>query len=260
MRITTRDINPGQFYQIGISVIFSVVLAVVIRHGYHVLVVQTGFMPNESVLAALAFLIGLFPSFFLDWLRRRFEDRWFKGTGRADELSLEQVEGLSSFAIFRLRELDIHNAQNLAHFNPVTLYLRTRYGLNETIDWISQALLLTVFKFNKTKILRDNGIRTILDFYRAIEGDSADYGQTLASENTNLELAHGLDAAKMGIIARGLVQEPSFLRLIELTTALGTKVAPATTSEDKALEIPDDDKTGPRSLGQPDGDGRVRVC
>jgi hypothetical protein len=235
LRIMSRDINPGQFYQIGISIIFAVILAIVMRHFLN----GIGFFPflnkvsgvgdegqTTGILAALAFLIGLFPGFFLEWLRHQFEAKWFGRGKRADDLSLDQVEGIDSAASFRLREMDIQNTQNLSCVNPVTLYMRTRYGLNQTIDWVAQAQLLTILKFDKTIALRSFGIRTIFDLTGLVSSlQSSNQNDTdLRAGTPSVHIAIceslGISWTLLRYLTNSRIEDPSFTRLKELREAL----------------------------------------
>jgi len=215
-RVMTRDVSPGEFYKIAINMIFAIILAVAIRHSLSALVgVATVSKAMESALPTVGFLIGLFPNFFLEWLVKRVQGKWFGKDDRADALELKQIEGLSDTAIFRLTDLELNNAENLACANPVTIYMRTRFGLAEAVDWVAQALLLTLFKFDRTAVLRSFGIRTIADLVCQV-GAAAEDSLVL----TNLAGALGLTPQGLKAIVECARADPAYLRLMELRTAL----------------------------------------
>lgn len=220
-RVMTRDISPAEFYRISINIIFAVTLAVAIRHSISTIFSMgegANILPPERLdvmLPTLGFLIGLFPNFFLNWLVRKVQKAGFEKEEKADPLPLEQIEGLSDYAIFRLRDLGIENAQNLAFANPVTLYMRTRMGLAEAIDWVGQAFLLTTFKFDDTKKLRDVRVRTISDL--------AGYVEMEASPVTERGQADGVPALfprELTRVVALLGNDPTYVRLRELRNAL----------------------------------------
>lgn len=215
-RVMTRDISPGEFYKIALNMIFAIILAVAFRHSLSAIfggeLLHTVL---ESALPTLGFLIGLFPNFFLEWLVKQVQAKWFGTETRSDPLDLKQIEGLSDFAIFRLKDLDIYNAQNLAFANPVTLYMRTRFGLTEAVDWVGQAQLLILFKFAQTTLLRDLNIRTIPDLAGCVTREPVG-SPVLAS----LASALGSSVERIRALALCLEDDPAYVRLRELRYAL----------------------------------------
>jgi hypothetical protein len=114
------------------------------------------------------FVIGVFPSWALEWLRKKARAILKPGVV-ADNLSLEYVDGMNEVVIERFEELGISNVQQLATADPLTLTLRTFYPLSRVIDWIDQAILITYLRGNILSA-RELGIRGAIDMsglYRA---------------------------------------------------------------------------------------------
>lgn len=218
-RVMTRDIAPGEFYSIGITMIFSVILSIAIRHSITAFFEPAIVEEIEPVLPSIGFLIGLFPNFFLEWLVARVRGRLFGAAREADDLGLKQIEGLSDFAVFRLKDLQIDNAQNLAYANPASIYMRTRFGLSETIDWVSQAQLLVLFKFDQTGLLRKHHVRNIADFLAI----ASSVGNANVLEAVAAEL--GTTVEELRVLAACVRNDPAVGRLLELRKALSAPLA-----------------------------------
>jgi hypothetical protein len=241
-RIMTRDVAPAEFYRISLNIIFAIVLGVAIRHSISVLFAENHqgsgslvaavaeILPTktemEVVLPTVGFLVGMFPNFFREWLVTKVRTKWFgQQPDQADPLRLTGIEGLTDFAIFRLNDLEIRTAQSLAFANPVSLYMRTRFGLAEAIDWVSQAQLMVLFKFDKVEILRKHQIRTIVDLAARV---TLEGGASVVLSKIAEELGTTLDDLR--VLVECIKRYPAFVRLQELRDALAEPMPAPETS------------------------------
>jgi hypothetical protein len=94
----------------------------------------------------LYFVVGAFPSWGYEALRRKARELLSPDSVETQSLSLAYVDGLDEPTIDRLAELGISNVQHLATRHPIDLTLKTQYPFRQVVDWIDQALLITVLR------------------------------------------------------------------------------------------------------------------
>jgi hypothetical protein len=92
--------------------------------------------------AAIAFVVGIFPTIALQALERAAEQVLgiFVQQSTAD-YPLSQIDGLDLWYQARLVEEGIEDMQNLATANLVDVMLHTRVPVDRLIDWVDQAYL-----------------------------------------------------------------------------------------------------------------------
>ncbi|HEX8824986.1 MAG TPA: hypothetical protein VF794_34030 [Archangium sp.] len=110
----------------------------------------------------LYFILGAFPSWALQALRRRVQTIFQPTVPNQEALSLEYVDGINDRISERLEELGISDIQHLASVDPGELTLRTLYPLSRTIDWVDQALLINYLR-DKIGAARQMGMRGAID-------------------------------------------------------------------------------------------------
>jgi hypothetical protein len=110
----------------------------------------------------LYFIMGAFPSWALQALRRRVVSIFQPTVPSQEALSLEYVDGINDQISERLEELGISDIQHLASADPGELTLRTLYPLARSIDWVDQALLITYLR-DKIGVARQLGVRGAID-------------------------------------------------------------------------------------------------
>ncbi len=181
---------------------------------------------TKDLYLLVAFVIGLFPTVGLLIIQRigaKILGMVFKGF--YEPYPLNDLDGLNAFQEDRLMLEGIENLQNLATANIVDLMLRTRYPVEQIIDWIDQALLhLHVRKM--VDAFQQSGYRTATDFLDAFnappeQGASLDdWRVRLAAvifNQLDAETAKGLDQDRMLTLmdttAAALVYDPNMFHV-----------------------------------------------
>ena len=135
-----------------------------------------------SALAPLLFFaIGLLPQ---RWIQYIFEiTRRYTGLKkrRGNELSLDQIAGMTEYMAYRFDEIGISDAQNLAYVD--LRYLRSNvgmgYGDRLLCDFVAQAILLVHLKEDFAK-LQGYGIRDIVSFENVVKvGNYVELARTM---------------------------------------------------------------------------------
>jgi len=118
--------------------------------------------PGNYLLAA--FVVGLFPATGLRVAQRAGTAAlgiFIKGFKEHQPLSL--LDGLHAYHEDRLLLEGIENLQNLSCANIVDLMLKTRYPVEQIVDWIDQALL-HLHARGRVEDFQKSGLRTATDF------------------------------------------------------------------------------------------------
>ncbi len=165
-RLIAGDLMPSTYYSASIRIIYSVLIALVLVFLFRV---DPGNNTTQSLIPVFAFLTGLMPEQVLNYIRERVRALMQKGSNSADELVLDQIEGMNLFHKTRLSEVSIDNAQNLAEANLFELLLKTPFNSTQLIDWIAQAKLYVYLKSDIVK-LREVGIRNGFDMLLSCAG------------------------------------------------------------------------------------------
>lgn len=221
-RAQARDIGPTTIYRICLYMLFGMVLSIFVNHAVHSGasgVGQLGVMTQS--LPVLGFFTGYFSiemfETITEWALRK------KKAIRNDVQppSLTVIEGISYDTAVRLRELWVDDAYALANVNPVEIYLKTPFGLEQCIDWVAQAQLLLVAKGETFTFLRSHGVRTILQLdalLRGAKGEGTAFGAFVESHGfgeDEAEVRKTLQALD-GHAAAALNRDLSFRRLRQL--------------------------------------------
>ncbi|MFL5353163.1 hypothetical protein [Archangium sp.] len=117
---------------------------------------------TDNQAGFLYFVLGAFPSWALQALRRRVLSIFQPTVPSQEALSLEYVDGINDRIAERLEELGISDIQHLATTDPGELTLRTLYPLARTLDWVDQAILITCLR-DKIGQARLTGVRGAID-------------------------------------------------------------------------------------------------
>jgi hypothetical protein len=201
-RLVTVDLPPGAYYAVSVRIVVASFVALLFAYVPE---------PLGQAVPVIAFLCGIFPDQALNYIRTRTSVFRYDGGQRADDMSLDNIEGVSMFHKSRLNEVGIDNAQNLAEANLVELLVRTPFKPPVLIDWIGQAKLYVIFKTDIAR-LRDVGIRTVLDLrlLGAVDGHLAKLAQTTHINELRLVSAYQV-----------IQNDPAVGRLIEAERVFG---------------------------------------
>ncbi len=170
---------------------------------------------TSDLYLLVAFLIGLFPTvgfLIIQQIGAKILGTVFKGF--YEPYPLSDLDGLNAYQEDRLMLEGIENLQNLSTANIVDLMLRTRYPVEQIIDWIDQALLHLHVR-NLVDAFQKSGYRTATDFLDAFNAPpepgaaSQDWRKRLAAVIFN-QLPTGAE--------KGLDQD-GILTLMETTAA-----------------------------------------
>src|SRR5690606_33910251 len=119
---------------------------------------------TAGLLDVLSFALGFFPLLATQWLTRLAYSALRQNERRSDQLPLDLIDGISSLHEVRLRDYGIDNLQNLAAVEIPRLLINTRFGAQQVIDWIDQALLYLHLDPGEIASFRNAKIRTVTDF------------------------------------------------------------------------------------------------
>ena len=132
LRIANFDLSPLSFLRTSAHILMTVFVAWVLRQV--VAAPEVGEKIAVAALLGIAFLSGLYPSLGLNvlvdrlpnWLRLKRDVAEAKDIGRSFPLDL--IDGIDASIKFRLNQLEIADAQNLAAANPIELSSRRPTG------------------------------------------------------------------------------------------------------------------------------------
>ncbi|MGC4111506.1 MAG: hypothetical protein QM747_14005 [Nocardioides sp.] len=128
-----------------VAVVLRVVLAVVGIWVLQGIGGATGWT-STSQLLTLGFVIGVFPVVVWQVLSGVASKTFhFALPSLESRLPLSELNGLTVWHEARLEEEDVENVQNMATADIVDLLVNTRIPVPRLVDWIDQAILLSLF-------------------------------------------------------------------------------------------------------------------
>jgi hypothetical protein len=199
-RYTTLDLQPSVYMYCTFTLIAGLVFNYVAFDAFKAIAGQdntaniTGV--GAGLSAILAFSLGYFPNFALQWFNRVAATALGGSQRRADTLPLALIDGVSELHEVRLRDNGIDNVPNLATAEIHDLVVNTNFDLQQVVDWVDQALLYLHLEPSAIENFRRAGIRTLTDFQSLWKklcvdrGDSADNQK--AKEDRRREIANQL--------------------------------------------------------------------
>jgi hypothetical protein len=180
IRFNSDDLYPKTYVFYIVRFIVSATLAVTLAY----------FIMDDwpTVIAPLVFfLIGYFPDRAITYLDQKVTRFLGIKTTKYKPIPLSMIQGLTDYKVFRLREIGVADAQNLAVANIEHLESNIPFGKTMICDWIAQSILLLHFPDN-IESLRHLGIRTILDFKQCFLDKQKEVIETFA-DKSGLEVA-----------------------------------------------------------------------
>lgn len=186
----TDDIQPRYYAGVSIRYLTVIVLSWLIPL---VPFVQTPGGELSAAYQIAMFFIGAFPATGLRVIQRAVTALLGLAiSGFEVKQPLSQLDGLNAYQEDRLLLEGIENLQNLSTANIVDLMLKTRYPVEQIVDWIDQALLHVHAREQIGRFQRC-GLRTATDFLDAYTPPDA-AGEELAQRRKSLsELLAGAD-------------------------------------------------------------------
>ena len=150
-------------------------------------------------------------------IKRRAEERT---AARVEKLSVQSIDGISTYIEARLEEFEIDDVQNLATENPITLYARTPFGLSEIVDWIAQAQLYQLLNPKKIQALKQIGVRNVFHF-RAQALTNTEFMRAKLSEGEAVPVTAGY----VRELAHSIEREPAFVFIERLSAAMKQRIS-----------------------------------
>jgi hypothetical protein len=122
---------------------------------------------NMATASIVLFSIGFFPEQGINWIAATAQKALKQQGGIAKETRLSEIEGLSIWHQGRLRQEGIENVQNLATADVPALVIGTPFPVNQIVDWVDQAILLTYASQEQFEALEKAGLRCASDVLTA---------------------------------------------------------------------------------------------
>ncbi len=170
-RYARGDLTPKAYNHITVRIISALIVVWVLN------LVPFLNALTPAYLMILAFLVGMFPesgvAFIQDLARKKFLGTLFPSL--QEKHPITDLEGINLYDRVRLLEEGVESVENLVHYNPIELLLRTRMPLPRLVDLVDQAILYLYVRGEneeaKThqaslRILRAYGVRTATDLVR----------------------------------------------------------------------------------------------
>lgn len=206
-RATSMQLFPSTFNRLVIRLAVAVLVAIVMRH----LVAGDATIAALGPLPVLAFVVGMFPERGLAFIAKKFESV-VRAPTHSEDFPLDLIEGISPGLAFRMRELSVDSAVDLAHANPIGVFEAAALPLSEIVDWIAQAQLLVLVKSARFQALQAVGYRNIFDLVRMLKSSGG--GAATLQQVCNLPAPNGITQA-------AIEADSEYVRLLEVYVALG---------------------------------------
>lgn len=159
-RFFISDLYPKTYVSYIVRFLFAPAICMVIAY----------YFMNDWLISGaplVFFTIGFFPQMAIQYIEEKARERLKLRRDEKEEIPLGLIQGMTDYNIYRLKELGIGDAQNLAYSD--INYLRNNwYNDRQLGDFMSQAMLLIHLKGDFSKF-QNNGIRNIISFKHVVK-------------------------------------------------------------------------------------------
>jgi hypothetical protein len=185
-RFLAYDLTPSVYIFMAqrLALAFAVGAIVGVGMGTFSTAAGVPFDVNMATVAIVAFFVGFFPDQGLNWIAATAKKALRQQGGIAKETRLSEIEGLSIWHQGRLKQEGIENVQNLATADVPALVVGTPFPVNQIVDWVDQAILLTYASQEQFEILEKVGLRCASDVLTAA-GDNRRLNQLTSATGLN---------------------------------------------------------------------------
>ena len=160
----TLDLTPNTFVASSIRMLMGAVLALVCAFMF--------LDKYQALIPVISFSIGFFPQRGLMLIERatgmaaRYIGNKAFSVERYYATGIAQIPGMSYAHELRLRREGYDNVENLSLANPVELAIRTGFGYQQLVKWISQAGLQQYLRRDYKAFIHATGLSSIDDINR----------------------------------------------------------------------------------------------
>jgi hypothetical protein len=160
-RFLAYDLTPSVYVFVFNRYVLAMIVSTIVGVGVGTFSTATGvpFDVNLATVSIISFFIGFFPEQGLDWITAIAQKSLKLQRGIARETSLAEIEGLSIWHQGRLKQESIENVQNLATADIPALVVSTSFTVEQIVDWVDQAILLTYASQDQFVALEKVGVR-----------------------------------------------------------------------------------------------------
>jgi hypothetical protein len=195
-RFIRKDLSSNAYVSMSLRMVLAVIGVYAL--GEIMSALSPKLSENRSVLNSIAFAVGAFPMIvwqMMTSLAKRFSGIGFFLPTMDRGIPLGELDGMTIWHETRLKDEDIENVVNFASADVIDLFLNTRIAPNRIIDWIDQAILLSVISGSQpagNNILKNNiyagGLRSVTAINAALNIKTP----ALPALDANLELCTGV--------------------------------------------------------------------
>jgi hypothetical protein len=240
-RFLAYDLTPSVYVFAANRFFLALVVGAIVGVGIGTFSTAAGvpFDVNMATVSVVTFFIGFFPEQGLNWIAATAQKALGQQGGIAKETRLSEVEGLGIWHQGRLKQEGIENVQNLATADVPALVVGTPFPVNQIVDWVDQAILLTYASQEQFEALEKAGLRCASDVLTAA-GDNKRLTQLASATGLNKDGLRMLylalqSASNIKMISRfrwqtsmdaAKVEEAAAIQLLQPSPAPGTMQLP----------------------------------
>jgi hypothetical protein len=168
-RFLAYDLTPSVYIFTSNRFWLAITIGAIVGVGVGTFSTAAGvpFDVNMATASIVLFSIGFFPEQGINWIAATAQKALKQQGGIAKETRLSEIEGLSIWHQGRLRQEGIENVQNLATADVPALVIGTPFPVNQIVDWVDQAILLTYASQEQFEALEKAGLRCASDVLTA---------------------------------------------------------------------------------------------